>query len=79
MARLLRLVASNATEVVYGAHQVFTTGKKVAAWGYNSFGQADAPPGLTNVTSVAAGGAHSVALRAGGLVAAWETAITSAW
>ncbi|MCP5520301.1 MAG: immunoglobulin domain-containing protein [Verrucomicrobiales bacterium] len=43
----------------------------VAAWGYNWYGQTDLSPGVTGVVQVAAGGAHSVALRADGTVLAW--------
>ena len=43
----------------------------VAAWGDDSQGQCDVPGGLSNVVAVAGGGAHSLALRADGTVAAW--------
>jgi len=66
-----RLVASNANGIVYGATQVFSTGKKLAAWGANSFGEGRAPRPLIDVTAVAAGWVHSVALRANGTVVAW--------
>jgi alpha-tubulin suppressor-like RCC1 family protein len=66
-----RLVASNVFGVVRGAEQWFTTGKKVSAWGNNSYGQTNVPPGLSNSVAVAAGGNHSLALGADGFVMAW--------
>jgi len=43
----------------------------VTAWGNNESGQTNVPPDLTNVIAVAAGYAHSLALRADGTVIAW--------
>jgi hypothetical protein len=43
----------------------------VYAWGDNSAGQASPPQNLTNAIAIAAGGSHSVALRANGTVVAW--------
>jgi len=43
----------------------------IAAWGDNSSGQTNVPPSLSNAVAVAAGLAHSLALRADGTVAAW--------
>ena len=43
----------------------------VIAWGNNQFGQSTVPPGLTNVGAIAAGGAHSLALKRDGTVSAW--------
>ena len=40
-------------------------------WGRNDYSQADIPNGLTNVTGIAAGSSHSLALRADGTVMAW--------
>lgn len=45
----------------------------VVAWGRNDFKQADAPPGLTNVTAVAIGTSHSLALKQDGSVVGWGT------
>ncbi len=44
---------------------------EVIAWGDNSFGQTNVPPGLSNVVAVAGGAFHSLALLAEGTVAAW--------
>ena len=43
----------------------------VVAWGYNASGQWTVPAGLAGVTQVAAGGYHSLALKADGSVTAW--------
>ena len=43
----------------------------VVAWGYNGYGQTNVPAGLTNVVAIAAGGAHTVALKQDGTVVAW--------
>jgi alpha-tubulin suppressor-like RCC1 family protein len=43
----------------------------VVAWGSNSMGQTNVPPGLTNVAAVAAGGSHSLALKRDGSVVGW--------
>ncbi len=45
----------------------------VVAWGDNTFGQTNVPPGLTNVVAVAAGvcADHNLALKADGTLAAW--------
>ena len=44
---------------------------RVVAWGSNDAGQTNAPPGLTSVVAVAAGGLHSLALQSSGTVVAW--------
>src|SRR6267378_4234113 len=46
-------------------------GTQVVAWGDNSQGQTNVPPGLSNVIAIAAGTAHSVALKSDGAVVAW--------
>jgi alpha-tubulin suppressor-like RCC1 family protein len=43
----------------------------VVAWGENNYGQTNVPPDLTNAVAVAAGGLHSLGLRADGTVVAW--------
>src|SRR5208283_1696236 len=47
------------------------SGNTVIAWGYDSAGQIETPPGLTNVAAVAAGAYHSLALASNGMVVAW--------
>ena len=46
-------------------------------WGHNGYGQLElapnlGPPRLSNIVSIAAGGAHNLALRADGTVVAWD-------
>jgi hypothetical protein len=43
----------------------------VVAWGPNSFGEATAPSGLSNVVAIAAGDEYSLALQEDGTVVAW--------
>jgi hypothetical protein len=43
----------------------------VAGWGWNNFGQATVPPGLSNVIAVAAGWHDSLVLRSDGTVFGW--------
>ena len=43
----------------------------VVAWGYNDYGQTSVPVGLSGVTAIAGGGAHTVALKNDGTVVAW--------
>jgi len=47
------------------------SGGTVAAWGDNYNGQTTVPDGLTNVTAIAAGCYHTVALKSDGTVVAW--------
>ena len=43
----------------------------VVAWGDNGSGQSSVPPGLTNITAVAAGSTHSLALNSSGALVGW--------
>ena len=43
-------------------------GSGIVAWGDNTYGQINVPPGLTNVIGIAAGQNHSVALRGDGRI-----------
>lgn len=45
--------------------------RAVAAWGDNTYGQTNAPVGLSNVVAVAAGDRHNIALRLDGTVLGW--------
>jgi hypothetical protein len=64
-----RLVASNLTRVVHGPTQVFTTGKKVVAWGF----QTNVPAGLSNVVTVSSCNTKNVALTANGDFTSWSS------
>jgi hypothetical protein len=48
-----------------------TTNTQVVAWDWNYYGQANVPPGLTNVVAIAAGYADTKVLRSDGTAAAW--------
>jgi len=50
---------------------VFLSVGEVIAWGYNGLIATNLPFGLTNITAIAAGDFHSLALRADGTVIAW--------
>src|ERR1019366_6645862 len=43
----------------------------VVAWGNNASSQSTVPAGLTNITAVAGGSLHSLALKSTGAVAGW--------
>jgi alpha-tubulin suppressor-like RCC1 family protein len=43
----------------------------IVAWGDNTYGQLDVPPGLGRATAISAGGDFCLALLADGKVAAW--------
>lgn len=62
-----RLVASNLTGTVHGPTQLFTTGRKIVAWG----SQTNVPSGLSNVVSVSSRNYNNVALTANGEVVSW--------
>ena len=66
-----RLVASNASQTIYGESQRFVTGGKVFAWGDNSSGQSSVPANVGAIVSLAGGLSHSAASCADGTVAAW--------
>ena len=64
------LVASNADGSVTGlVAQVSVS--SIIAWGDNSAQQLNVPMGTADVVSIAAGGDHSLALRADGLIVPW--------
>jgi len=64
------VTSSNAALTV---HPLGTPGKKgqIVAWGDNSLGQTNVPPGLSNVIEVVSGEYHNLALLADGTVVAW--------
>jgi alpha-tubulin suppressor-like RCC1 family protein len=68
-----RLAVSNASGIVYGRDQTFTTGGRVTAFGSNSGGQTNVPGTLHDVVAFSAGDAHSIALQNDGRVVAWGT------
>jgi len=43
----------------------------LAAWGFNNFGQATVPAGLTGVVAIAARGDYSLALKGDGTLVGW--------
>jgi alpha-tubulin suppressor-like RCC1 family protein len=58
------------------AHAVILDGT-VMVWGANSSGQTNIPIGLSNVTAIAAGTGHTVALKTNGTVVAWGMGTTT--
>jgi len=66
-----RLVASNASQIVYGIDQQFLTSGKVFAWGDNSSGQSAAQTNLGPLIAVAGGLSHTLALGTDGKARAW--------
>ncbi len=50
---------------------LFPGGTILVAWGNNSHGQTDVPPGLGEVVMVSSGWRHNLALRSDGTVAGW--------
>jgi formylglycine-generating enzyme required for sulfatase activity len=48
-----------------------TSRATVVAWGNNEKGQTNVPDGLSDIIAIAAGGEHSMALKADGTVVAW--------
>ncbi len=65
-----RLVASNAVGVVYGFDQILDEAN-VVVWGADYAGQANVPPGLSNVVAIAGAYDHSLALKNNGTAVGW--------
>jgi hypothetical protein len=59
------------TNVPLNSFIVTTTNFSVVAWGDDTSGQATVPAGLSNVTALAAGAGHSLALKSDGTVVVW--------
>src|SRR5262245_10893424 len=68
-----KTVRDLATLILFAAMAgtVMAQSGSVIAWGDNSFGQTNLPPGLTNIVALAAGANHSLALRNDGAVLSW--------
>jgi hypothetical protein len=69
MTVLLVFVFAFGASGVRVAHAV--TPSTVVAWGDNCCGESTIPPGLSDVTAIAAGDYHSLALKSDGTVVAW--------
>jgi len=65
-----RLVVSNALAVVYGFDQILDEAN-VVVWGADYVGQANVPPGLSNVVAIAGAYDHSLALKNNGTAVGW--------
>src|ERR1043166_3987028 len=66
-----RIVASNSVGVTRGFDFMFTTAMKIQNWGYWLLGPPQIPPGLTNISGIAGGHRHSLAIRNDGSLVAW--------
>lgn len=68
-----RLVASNASGIVYGNEQRFKSTRKITAWGgeWAGYGQTNIPANLTNAVALDSGYYHCLALRADGKLVSW--------
>jgi len=67
-----RVTVSNANGVMVSPSAALVVGPAVVvAWGDNSDGQTNVPLSLTNMTAVAGGSYHSLALRSSGTLVAW--------
>jgi len=66
-----RLVVSNASGVALGMERRLTTGRKVAAWGDDRWGQTDLPTGLSHATVISSGEVHGLALTPSGTLLGW--------
>lgn len=64
------LVVTNAAGSITSS-PAFLAVVPLTAWGNNNFAQSSVQPQLTNAVAIAAGGYHSLALRADGSVFAW--------
>jgi hypothetical protein len=67
----LAMVLFLASVATAGVGTLADSNGQVVAWGDNWAGQTTVPAGLTNVTGIAGGAYHSLALKSDGTVAAW--------
>ena len=65
------------TNVSANSLVLMTTNVSITSWGLNQYGERTIPPNLGQVVAVAAGVAHSLALRADGTVAVWGAGETN--
>jgi uncharacterized repeat protein (TIGR01451 family) len=67
------LIVTNLAGFAVSSNAMLTivNGGTIVAWGDNSTGQTNVPPGLNDVLAVAGGYGHSLALRKDGSVQAW--------
>src|SRR4030095_656598 len=70
IARSLRSMAFTIA-VFAPVHAGASAGVTIVAWGDNTYGQATIPAALSGIAAVAAGDAHTVALKDDGTVVAW--------
>jgi alpha-tubulin suppressor-like RCC1 family protein len=66
-----RVTATNVMGVSQGRDQVFTTGRKVAVWGANWYGQTELPAELQGATIISIGDFHGLAFNGAGAVVTW--------
>ncbi len=58
-------------ETLAGTYGIGGTARRLVAWGYDSYGQTDIAPALTNLTLTACGSAFNLGLRSDGSAVAW--------
>ena len=67
-----RLVASNSVGVTRGFDSILTTAMRIQYWGsFTALGDPVVPSGLTNLSGIASGHRHSLAIRNDGTVVVW--------
>lgn len=67
-----RLAVSNACGVTRSPARIFSTGGRVAVWGYDYFHAMVLPAGLSNIVAVTAGVGFNVVARSEGTLFAWD-------
>lgn len=72
LARLHNTLPPHVVDLGFSPPLSFPAGvSQIYAWGINNFQQTNVPARLNNVSAIAAGSAHTLALSRDGLVAAW--------